>query len=89
MPKGSAQTVLAEATIVIPLAGLIDVDAERNRLEKDAGKVRQEADKIRRKLANTDFVRRAPEDVVEENRERLASAEAEIARLDAALSRLS
>ncbi len=43
---------------------------------------------MRGKLANADFVRRAPEEVVEENRERLAGFEAEITRLDAALRRI-
>jgi valyl-tRNA synthetase len=47
-----------------------------------------DARKVAQKLANTDFVKRAPEDVVEENRDRLASAQADIARLDAALQRI-
>ncbi|MBV9249908.1 MAG: valine--tRNA ligase [Acetobacteraceae bacterium] len=84
-PKGSAQTVLDEATIVLPLEGVIDVHSERARLARERGKAAGEADKIARKLANPDFVRRAPEEVVEENRERLAAAQAEIARLEAAL----
>ncbi|MGH7210259.1 MAG: valine--tRNA ligase, partial [Acetobacteraceae bacterium] len=86
--KGSAQAVLDEATLEIPLLGLIDVQAERTRLEKDRAKTSGEADKVRRKLANDDFVRRAPVEVVEENRERLAGIEAEITRLDAALRRI-
>ncbi|MBV8612579.1 MAG: class I tRNA ligase family protein, partial [Acetobacteraceae bacterium] len=88
MPKGSAQAVLDEATLVIPLSGLIDVDAERARLGKERVKAAQEADKLANKLANTDFVRRAPEEVVEETRARQESAAAEVARLDAALTRL-
>ena len=88
MPAGSAQAVLDEATLVIPLAGLIDIEAERARLRKDCAKAAAEAEKLERKLANPDFVRRAPEEVVEENRERLAATRAEIARLDAALRRI-
>ncbi|MEO9188917.1 MAG: valine--tRNA ligase, partial [Acetobacteraceae bacterium] len=88
MPKGSAQAVLDEATLVIPLVGLIDVRAEQARLGKDRAKAVGEADKLRRKLANEDFVSRAPAEVVEENRERLAGIEAEIARLEAALRRI-
>jgi valyl-tRNA synthetase len=89
IPAGSAQTVVDEATVVIPLAGLIDLDAERARLAKDRAKLADEAAKVAKKLANADFVARAKEDVVQENRERLATAEAEIARLDAALRRIA
>ena len=89
MPRGAAQIVLDEATIVIPLGGLIDFDAERARLTKERARVEKDADGTRRKLENPDFVARAKPEVVEENHERLATAKAEIARLDAALSRIS
>jgi valyl-tRNA synthetase len=88
MPSGSAQAVLGEATLILPLAGVIDLDAERARLTKERSKAASEAEKLDRKLANADFVRRAPEEVVEENRERLEAAQAEVARLSAALERL-
>jgi valyl-tRNA synthetase len=88
MPKGAAQAVLDEATIVLPLAGVIDLDAERARLGRERVKAEQETEKIAKKLDNADFVRRAPEEVVEENRERLQAARDEIARLDAALRRI-
>jgi valyl-tRNA synthetase len=88
-PSGAVQAVLDEATVVIPLGGLIDLAAERARLAKERDRSRTEADKLARKLANADFVARAPEAVVSENRERLAAAEAEAARLDAALARLA
>jgi valyl-tRNA synthetase len=89
MPKGAAQAVVDEATIVLPLAEVIDLAAERARLAKERAKAALEAEKIARKLANEDFVRRAPEEVVAENRERLDAAQAEIARLDAALQRIA
>jgi len=88
MPKGAAQAVLDEATIVLPLAGVIDLDAERARLARERAKAEQETEKIAKKLDNADFVRRAPAEVVEENRDRLQSARDEIARLDAALRRI-
>ena len=88
MPKGSAQAVLDEATVVLPLADVIDLGAERARLAKERDRTAGDARKIAQKLENADFVRRAPEDVVEENRERLATAQAEIARLEAALQRI-
>jgi len=89
LPSGSAQVVVDEATVVIPLAGLIDLAAERARLERDRGRALGEAEKVTRKLDNADFVRRAPQDVVDENRERLAGFEREAARLAAAIARIS
>jgi valyl-tRNA synthetase len=88
MPKGSAQVVLDEATVILPLAEVIDLGVERVRLGKERDKAAGEARKLTEKLGNVDFVRRAPEEVVEENRERLATAQAEIARLEAALRRI-
>jgi valyl-tRNA synthetase len=88
-PKGVAQVVVGEATVMLPLAEVIDLAAERARLAKARGAAEGEAKKIRAKLGNTDFVARAPEEVVEENRERLAAAEAEMARLEAALARIA
>ncbi|WP_428491393.1 valine--tRNA ligase [Rhodopila sp.] len=88
VPQGSAQAVLDEITIVLPLQDLIDISAERNRLLKDRDKLIGEANKLRQKLANADFVNRAPEPVVSENRERLETMNFEIGRLQAALDRL-
>jgi valyl-tRNA synthetase len=88
MPKGSAQLVLDEATVILPLADVIDLGAERARLAKERDKMLGEARKIAQKLDNADFVKRAPEDVVEDNRDRLAAAQADIGRLDAALQRI-
>ncbi len=87
-PAGSAQAVLGPITIVLPLAGLIDLGAERVRLEKERAKALEEARKVQAKLSNESFVSRAKPEVVEENRERLAGFTAEAARLEAALGRL-
>jgi len=86
LPKDSAQAVLDEATVVLPLEGLIDIAVERKRLTGTRDKAAAEGRKMAQKLANADFVRRAPEEVVAENRERLAGFEAEVARLEAALA---
>ncbi len=88
MPRGSAQLMLDEATVILPLSDAIDIPAERVRLAKERDKAAGEARKIAQKLDNADFVRRAPEEVVEENRDRLAAAQADIARLEAALQRI-
>jgi len=88
LPQGAAQAVLDEATLVLPLAGLIDLAAERTRLAKERDKAVSEARKVAQKLDNADFVRRAPDEVVQENRQRLSGYQAEAARLEAALGRL-
>ena len=88
IPKGSALAVLDDATIVLPLEGLIDIAVERARLAKERDKLAADAKKTAQKLANADFVSRAPEEVVQENRDRLEAAQSEIAWLQAALDRL-
>ena len=88
VPPGSAQAVLDEITIVLPLQGVIDIVAERTRLAKERDKLTGEATKLEQKLGNADFVSRAPEHVVLENRDRLAALRLEIGRLQAALGRL-
>jgi valyl-tRNA synthetase len=88
LPPGSAQTVLGETTIVLPLADVIDLEAERARLAKELARARQETEKIGRRLANPDFIARAPAEVIEEIRERQAAAQQDVARLEAALERI-
>ena len=88
MPPDSAQAVLDEATVVLPLAGLIDLVAERKRLAGARDKALAEVRKVVQKLGNADFVARAKPEVVEENRERQVSFQAEAARLSEALARL-
>jgi len=88
-PKGSVQLVLDEATIVLPLAGVIDLDKEGARLARERDKATAEADKIEQRLGNPGFVEKAAEEVVEEARERLVELRATAKSLDAALKRLS
>jgi valyl-tRNA synthetase len=87
-PVGAAPFVIGEATGFLSIAEFIDVAAERARLAKEIGVFAVDIDRTAKKLANADFVARAPDEVVEENRERLASAEAGKAKLEAALARL-
>jgi valyl-tRNA synthetase len=88
VPAGAVQIVLDEATLALPLAGIIDVAAESKRLKREIDKVGSEIRQLDAKLANEKFVARAPEHVVEEQRERKADAEATAARLEQALKRL-
>jgi valyl-tRNA synthetase len=87
-PEGAIPYVVDGATLALPVAEFIDLAAERARLTKEVAGHGSEIDKLAKKLGNPDFVARAPEEVVEENRERLAEAEAAKAKLEAALSRL-
>jgi valyl-tRNA synthetase len=87
-PPGAIPYVVEGATLALPVAEFIDVAAERARLGKEVGSLAADIDRTARKLANADFVARAPEEVVEENRERLAEAQAAKAKLEAALARL-
>jgi valyl-tRNA synthetase len=89
MPQGAAQLVVDEVTLVIPLAGIIDLAQERQRLEKEHGKIGEEIAKVERKLGNADFIARAKPEIVEENRDRLAQQQGERDRLEAALARLA
>ena len=86
---GAVQMVVDEATLVLPLAGVIDVDKERLRLEKEITRVEAEIGKVDRKLANPDFVAKAAPEVVEENHERRAEWLAAKTKLSEALQRLS
>ena len=88
-PQGSVQFVLGEATMALALANVIDLAAERERLAKEIGKLEAEIQKIDARFANEQFMAKAPEEVVEENRERRADAEATVDKLKAALKRLA
>ena len=87
-PTQSAQILVRGETAALPLAGVIDIGAERTRLSKERDRLKADVAKIDAKLANADFVKRAPEEVVEEQRERRDAALARIAKLDEALKRL-
>ncbi|MDF1749328.1 MAG: valine--tRNA ligase [Alphaproteobacteria bacterium] len=89
IPEGAIQLVVDEATIAIPLAGVIDLDAERQRLEKAIAKADGEIAKLAGKLSNEKFVANAPEAVVAENRARLADEEAQRDKLKEALDRIA
>jgi valyl-tRNA synthetase len=89
-PGGTfAPTASVEAegvTVRLDTAAAIDIGAERRRLEKDLAAARADLDQTERKLANPSFVERAPEAVVAKSRDRLATAQAEIERLEQRLA---
>jgi len=87
-PAGSVPFVAGEATAHLAIAEFIDLKAEQARLTKGIADFDKTIDGVRRKLDNPEFVRKAPEEVIEENRERLAEAENGKAKLAVALERL-
>lgn len=87
-PAGSIPYVVRGATLAAPVADFIDLAAERARLTKEVASLASDIERTEKKLANPDFVARAPEEVVEENRERLDEAKAAREKLQAALKRL-
>ena len=70
-PKGTPAVPSKLGTLFLPLEGLIDVEAEKLRLNKELEKIAKEVEKVEKKLANKGFVDRAPAEVVEEHRQRM------------------
>jgi valyl-tRNA synthetase len=88
MPQGAVQLLVRGEVAALPLKGVIDFDAERTRLQKEMSKAEADIKRVDAKLGNTDFMARAPEEVVEEQRERREEAEARRVKIVEALERL-
>jgi len=84
----AATSLVGEMRQLIPLAGLIDKAAEQTRLQKNIQKLEQETARLNAKLDNENFVSRAPEAVVDKEKEKLADAESALASLRAQLQRI-
>lgn len=89
VPGESAQFVVGDATYALPLAGVIDIAAEKSRLEKEVGKLDGEVTGIDKKLGNEQFVSKAPEEVIEEQKARREAAIDRRQKILEALKRLS
>jgi valyl-tRNA synthetase len=88
IPQGSAQFVVGEAVAALPLGDVIDFAKERARLEKELKKAHDEIARFDAKLANEQFVSRAPEEILAEQREKRVEAVALAARLGEAIKHL-
>ena len=88
-PAGSAQILVGEATVALPLQGVIDFDAERQRLEKEIAKIDGEIGRLDKKLSNDSFIAKAPQDVVAAERAKREDYVASQEKLKAALDRVS
>jgi len=88
-PPASATALLGDMRMLVPMKGVIDVDAERARLEKQRQKAEADLAKTQAKLANDKFVNNAPADVVTQERQRAVDFEKTIAQLDEQLEKLA
>ncbi len=88
VPKQAVQAILNEATLILPLEGIVDLDKERVRLAKEVEKLAGEIKKIDAKLSNEQFVAKAPEEVIEEQRDRRDTATQARDKLQKALDML-
>jgi valyl-tRNA synthetase len=84
-----ATAVLGDSRLFVPLAGLVDLDAERERLDGELQKVAKDIAALEKKLGNTGFVAKAPADVVQKFREKLDAARQKSEALTAARAALS
>jgi len=87
-PQGAVQLVVRGDVAALPLKGVIDLDAERARLAKEMAKADADIARVDAKLNNPNFVARAPEEVVEEEKEKREEALARKAKISEALQRL-
>ncbi|MEN8214212.1 MAG: valine--tRNA ligase [Pseudomonadota bacterium] len=85
----SATALVGEMQVLIPLAGLIDVEAERQRLQKEIGRIGAELERTEKKLANPNFVDKAPEAVVQKERVKLEESKTALANLEQQLQKLA
>ena len=86
--KGAAQRVFQTTTVLLPLAGVIDKAKESERLNKEKAKLEKEIASLSGRLSNEGFVAKAPANVVEEQKARLAEAQEAVLKISEALKRL-
>ena len=87
-PQGSVQLVVRGEVAALPLKGIIDVAAEQARLSKEIAKVDADIKRVDAKLNNPEFVRKAPEEIIEGEKEKREEAEGRRAKILEALERL-
>ncbi|HOP07462.1 MAG TPA: valine--tRNA ligase [candidate division Zixibacteria bacterium] len=87
-PPLSASTVISQAEIFIPLEGLIDIEVEKSRLEKELANLKTQLEKVSRKLANADFLANAPAEVVDREKDKKADYQERIEKLNKNLEQI-
>jgi valyl-tRNA synthetase len=87
-PPVSASAVISGAEIFVPLAGLIDIDVEKNRLQKDLKGISNALEKTSKKLANADFLANAPTDVIDREKEKKEDYQERIEKINRNLEQI-
>jgi len=87
-PQQAATQVAGDVEILLPLAGLVDIDEEEKRLDKEIAKVQKDVDFFVKKLSNENFVANAPPQVLEKDRGKLKEAEEKLAILQQSLEKI-
>ena len=87
-PKGAVQTIVDQTTLILPIADIIDLDAERARLKKQLEKLESDISKIDQQLGNEKFVENAPEEIIEEKKALKEQASLRHEKLSQALRQL-
>jgi valyl-tRNA synthetase len=87
-PKGSGSAVVKGCELYVPLEGAVDIDAELARLERELAKVSKEMEIVSRKVANEDFVAKAPADVVARERQKAEGLGEKLAKMQKLQDRL-
>ncbi len=87
-PPGALLLVVRGETVGLPLAGVVDLEAEKARLDREIAKEKLEIAKVVAKLGNDDFVARAPEEIIAEHQDRLETFQARLVKLTGARERL-
>lgn len=89
LKKGEVQFIVGETTIVLPLAGSIDIEAEMVRLAKEIEAQAKEISTLETRLGNADFISKAKPEIIDEFKERLATAQQTKLKVEQALNRLA
>ncbi|MES9838677.1 MAG: valine--tRNA ligase, partial [Candidatus Thiodiazotropha sp.] len=84
----SSTALVGDMKVLIPLAGLIDKEAESKRLEKEIGRMQGDVERIEKKLANPSFVDKAPQAVVEKERDKLTESKSALETLQLQLEKI-
>lgn len=89
IPRGAASVIYNDIEIFVPLKGLVDIDAEIAKLDKERGKMENELAKVTGKLSNAKFMDKAPEQVVTKEKEKQETLQAKLAKIEEGVKRLS
>jgi valyl-tRNA synthetase len=88
LPEHAATAIAEGVTILVPLAGLVDMAKEKERVTRELAKVEKDLTALAKKLGNADFIARAPADVVAKDKERQSELEATKIKLGEALKKM-